>query len=166
MRRAWLFGCGLCLAACGGGQATGIEETRLAPSDDAAASEARAATPPPTAAQSEATEPAPLPEGHIRRADIRRVLANGPAGVLSMVRTEPSRTNGRFVGFQIVAFNVEPPTTIDLRVGDVLVAVNGKNIVSPDDYFRVFQELQVASELRFDLMREGRAESLVYPIDE
>ena len=57
-----------------------------------------------------------------------------------------------------------PASKAGVEKGDVLVAVNGKKIISPDDYFRVFQELSVASEIRFDLLREGRPETISYPI--
>jgi len=84
--------------------------------------------------------------------------------VLALVQTEPARANGRFVGFRIRAFAAEAPAAVDLRVGDVVVAVNGKSIISPDDFFRVFQELEVASEVRFDILRAGKKECIVYPI--
>lgn len=128
----------------------------------------------PPAPQTAAIETAPSPEatgddrhpdgGHpqIARGDLDAVLSRGPAGVLAMIQTEPVRDNGKFVGFRIAAFVPEAPSTIDLKIGDVLVAVNGQKIVVPDDYFRVFQELKVASELRFDVLRDGAPLQLVY----
>ena len=81
-----------------------------------------------------------------------------------MVETEPVREGKKFVGFKITTFVHGDPKAIDLKAGDVLVGVNGKNIVSPDDYFRVFQELTVASELRFDILRSGTPKTVSYPI--
>jgi type II secretory pathway component PulC len=163
MRRlAFLWGAAM--VACGGAQVETVEETPLAPPTASAAGTSSSAT-------SASVDPGPSPsasamppEGAILRADLRQLLARGPAGVLAMVRTEPARSGGRFVGFRIRAFAVESPEVVDLRVGDVVMAVNGQPIVSPDDFFRVFQELEVASELRFDILREGKKECLVYPI--
>lgn len=155
------------LAGCGGAtvDADGpIQETNLTE-----------ATPPPesSAAGSKGGEVAPhtvpdptLPPGAIRRQDLSNILSAGPAAVLAMVETEPAREGKRFMGFRIVAFVQGDPKAVDLRPGDILVAVNGKKIIQPDDYFRVFQELAVASELRFDILRDGLAKTLSYPIVE
>ena len=104
--------------------------------------------------------------GQIRRADLNRVLDLGPGGLLALVETEPFREAGRFVGFRIVRFSNGDPSAVDLRAGDVLCAVNGLPIASPDDFFRAFQELKVASELRFDLFRDGASLTFQYPVVE
>ena len=153
----------LFVSACGSASVDTVEpveETPLAPPGGNAASGALATEPSDTSKTREAHP------GTILRRDLHKVLAAGPAGVLAMVQTEPAREKGHFIGFRITAFVKETPEAIDLRTGDVLVAVNGKKIVSPDDYFRVFQELAVASELRFDLLRDGRPETISYSIVE
>jgi len=153
------------LAGCGGAtvDAEGpIQETNLTE-----------ATPPPVDASSTeggtssspAVDPT-LPPGAIWRAELRNILSAGPAAVLAMVETEPAREGKKFIGFKIVTFVHGDPKAVDLRPGDILVAVNGKKIVQPDDYFRVFQELAVASELRFDILREGQPKTLSYPVVE
>ncbi len=157
-RRLVLF-CMVC--ACGGGQVAVVEETSLTPPPQSA--EPATVEAPPTEAIPVETTSSPA-EGQISRGDLKRVLGNGPGGVLALVRTEPARSAGRFLGFRIAEFLQGAPTQVDLRVGDVVVAVNGQAIVSPDDFFKVFQELQVASELRFDILREGAPTLLVYAI--
>jgi type II secretory pathway component PulC len=152
--------------SCGGAgtKVETVEETALMP-PPAASTSARSSNPSPNEAAAVSSDTkAPPQEGQILRQDLQRYLSNGPAGVLALVRTEPARSHGRFLGFRIIEFVHETPTTIDLRVGDVLVAVNGQPIVSPDDFYRVFQELSVASELRFDILRNGHSELLHYPI--
>ncbi len=111
----------------------------------------------------QATTP-PLPPGAIQRADLLAVLVAGPAALLQKVVTEPVRKNGKFVGFRIAKFNQSPPTAIDLRPGDVVLSVNGRKIERPENYFQVFEELQVASELRFKLLRDNEVKTLLYPI--
>ena len=110
-----------------------------------------------------ATTP-PLPPGAIQRADLHAVLAAGPAALLQKVVTEPVRKNGKFVGFRIAKFTQRPPAAIDLRPGDVVLSVNGRKIERPENYFQVFEELQVASELRFKLLRDNELKTLLYPI--
>ncbi|MCP4199917.1 MAG: hypothetical protein GY762_22465 [Proteobacteria bacterium] len=109
-------------------------------------------------------ETPPLPPGAIQRADLQGVLAAGPAALLQKVVTEPVRKNGKFVGFRIAKFTQRPPMAIDLRPGDVVLSVNGRKIERPENYFQVFEELQVASELRFKLLRDNDVTTLLYPI--
>lgn len=122
-------------------------------------------TPAATAAM-ESTEasPSPVPPGSIHRADLQAVLAAGPAALLQRVTMEPVRENGRFVGFRIAGFVGRPPSAIDLRPGDIVLTVNGRRIERPENYFQVFEELQVASELRFELLRSAEVKTLLYPI--
>jgi type II secretory pathway component PulC len=138
--------------------------------------EPRPAAPPPAPAmpehQSEKRESLPdetisqIPKGAILRSDLNRVIAAGPAALLARVSTEPERQGKRFIGFRIAAFHPEAPSALELQVGDVIIAVNGLAIMTPQDFFRVFQELKVASELRFDIIRDNSRKSLVYPIVE
>ena len=81
-----------------------------------------------------------------------------------MVETEPHRVGGRFRGFRILRFVHGEPSALDLRTGDVVCAINGKSIASPDDFFAAYQALQSAAELRFDLIRNGDTVTLAYPI--
>jgi type II secretory pathway component PulC len=102
--------------------------------------------------------------GTISRADLNAVLAKGPGQLLGKVETNAVFENKRFLGFQITAFIGEAPKTVDLRVGDVVLAVNGRKIERPEEYFAIFQDLAHASELCFDLMRDGEKRTLRYPI--
>jgi type II secretory pathway component PulC len=112
-----------------------------------------------------AMETAPtLPPGAILRADLQAVLAAGPAALLQKVVTEPVRKNGKFVGFRLAEFTQGAPAAIDLRPGDIILLVNGRKIERPENYFQVFEELQVASELRFRLLRDNEVKTLLYPI--
>jgi len=118
--------------------------------------------------QIEAADSAPvtpaIPPGTIGRQQLDELLAGGPAPILAMVVTEPYRERGRFVGFRIVSFTQGEPTAIDLRAGDVILAINGKRIERPEHYFEVFEALKQADELSFDLRRDGADQRLSYPI--
>ncbi len=104
------------------------------------------------------------PEGMILRSDLKQVLEAGPGALLRRVMTEPAKTEGRFIGFRITEFTNGKPSTIDLCIGDVILMVNGRKIERPEHYFEVFQELKVASELRFVVLRQGVEQTLSYPI--
>ena len=149
----WMFGCGGART-----EPAAVEETSLI---QASSDEAPAETVPAPVANASVLHP-----GEIRRDDLSAILAKGPGAVLALVETEPFRQNGRFEGFTIVRFKEGPPAAVDLKEGDVFQSVNGLRIVSPDDYFRAFQELRVASELRFDILRDGAPRTLTYKLVE
>ena len=148
------------MIGCGGAQTppAAVEETPLIDTSADAA--------PVETAPADISAAAALKPGEIRRGDLSTILAKGPGAVLAMVETEPFRQNGKFAGFTIARFKKGPPAVVDLREGDVLQSVNGLRIVSPDDYFRAFQELQVASELRFDILRDGVPRTFTYKVVE
>ena len=150
--------------ACGGGRPPAVEETTDLAGLDQVASSRPAAVPPPSAEPSPPRAPAGSEQGAIRRADLDAVLAEGPGALLARVTTEPARVGGRFAGFRITGFPAGPPAAVDLRVGDVLRAVNGRRIERPEHYFEAFRSLSGAGELRLDLYRDGAREVLVYPI--
>ncbi len=157
--------------SCGAGQTTGqtaeaqpqmIEETQVGE---------KIVEPPeaPPVSQEQTSSRQPTPSGEqsgLTRAALDEVLAAGPAALLGMVETAPVQQRGQFVGFKIVAFKDGPPTVIDLRVGDVLLAVNGRRIERPGDYFEVFQALQTAEVLQLVVLRGARQQVLDYPIVE
>jgi len=147
------------ILACGGAQNDfeQIEETQFAPESNNKTNE------PSSNLQIELPKKEAKP-GTIIRKDLQQILNLGPAAVLAMVETEPVRNKGKFAGFKLVKFENGNPSAIDLKAGDILVSVNSKKIVKPDDFFRVFQELMVASELRFNIIREGQEKQLSYPI--
>ncbi|MBW2276537.1 MAG: hypothetical protein JRF63_03530 [Deltaproteobacteria bacterium] len=107
---------------------------------------------------------AATPPGTIGRQQLDELLAGGPAPILALVETEPYRERGRFVGFRIVSFPKGEPSAIDLRTGDVILAVNGHRIERPEHYFEVFEALKTAEQLSFDVKRDGAKQQLVYPI--
>jgi type II secretory pathway component PulC len=131
----------LCLAGCGGSK---IEATST--SADVGAAEA------------------PVVETELHRAALDELLARGPAYVLAMVQTDSALSGGRFVGFKIVAFRTELPAYLDLEPGDVVTRVNDLPIERPEQFFTVFEKLKIATEVKFDILRDGAPKTVICPI--
>src|SRR5262245_5761331 len=117
------------------------------------------AEPPPAAAPQAAAKPAKpppasLPAGHIARADVDAVLAEGPPWVLRRVPIEEVIREGKFYGWRVVAM---PPewSGIDLKPGDVVTRVNGMTLEKPDDLFTAWTSLVIASDLKVAYERDG-----------
>ncbi len=142
----------------------GANQTKVSGSTVIKANSASPSPPKETPPQkSEEAETAPR-SGTISRGDMNKVLADGPAALLGKVMTEPFFKNGKFIGFRITEFTGNIPEMIDLRSGDVVLEVNGRMIERPESYYEIFQELKVAGEIRFKLLRDGQEQSIAYPI--
>ena len=107
---------------------------------------------------------APAPETELHRAALDELLARGPAYTLAMVQIDSAKADGKFVGFTIVSFRTELPAYLDLEPGDVVTKVNGLPIETPDQFFAVFEALKTATEVRFDVLREGKAQAITVPV--
>ena len=143
------------LAGCGG-------ET---PAPHAATSPAASAK----AAHAEESDPkATPPAGALRRSDVSRTVSAGLGAFLSRIALDdqPVRASGKFHGFRVAALRGDPALwrDVDLRPGDVVTRVNGMPIEHPEEALEVFKSLDVASELRVDLERDGAPRDLRFTI--
>ena len=111
------------------------------------------------------TEPAPTSVLH--RADVHRVVSKGLGAFLSRVTVDeqPAMTkDGKFIGFRIASLQGDSWRGVDLKPGDVVTRVNGFSIERPEQALEAFQSLDVASELRVELQRNGAPHELRYAI--
>jgi type II secretory pathway component PulC len=127
----------------------------------------KAATEPsqPPVAQAARPEKAPLPKGSLRRDEVVAVVDEGLGSFLGRVQVEPSLDKGRFQGFRILA--LEPENfwrDVDLRAGDVVLAVNGTSVEQPTAAFDVFESLRTASKLEVSVLRAGAHHQLSFAI--
>ncbi len=137
------------VAACGGTNAA-PPETPLISIEE----ERRSAEPPPDAVPT-----------FLEREDVNRTVDAGLGRFLQSVSIEASLVDGRFRGFRIV--EVRPADAwrgVDLRVGDVVTAINGKPIERPEQAYEVFTSLKQADRLVVSYLRAGSARELVLPI--
>ncbi len=127
-------------------------------------------------AQAPATSAAPpvvvapasaAPEHTVARSAVQAVVSEGLGMFLRRVDLDdqPVFVGGKFHGFRIAGLR-DPQfwSGIDLKPGDVVTSVNGFPIERPEQAETAFESLDVASELRVAVEREGQARELVYPI--
>lgn len=81
-------------------------------------------------------------------------------------RMEPHLVNGRTDGF--VVRMIRPHSflaQLGLRLGDVVTAINGVQLSSPEKALQVFQQLREANDIRVDLLRQGQPLTLEFQTD-
>jgi S1-C subfamily serine protease len=144
------------LAACGGGAQV-----------DAKAPAPPAAPPSASVAAAPATPPAPLPDHALRRSAVKRTVAAGLGYFLQHVTLDddPVLVDGRFHGFRVASLrDAGFWSGVDVRPGDVVVRVNGMPIEHPEEALEAFRALEVASELRVQMERDGAPRELRFAI--
>lgn len=129
-------------------------------------------TPPEVSARPEPAAPAPATpaptEGArtVTRTAVLDVLDKGIPWILRQVETEPELAGGQFVGFRLVTFFQSDARFrgVDIAPGDVVLRINGLPIERPEQAYRIWQELRVASEIRVEILRAGTAREVDYTI--
>jgi type II secretory pathway component PulC len=142
----------LAAAACGGSvRAASVVQ---APAASAA---------PPVAAPSAVA----APDHTVARSAVHAVVSEGLGMFLRRIDLDdqPVLVAGKFHGFRVAGLR-DPQfwSGVDLKPGDVVTSVNGFPIERPDQAETAFESLEVASELRVAVEREGQPRELVYPI--
>lgn len=87
------------------------------------------------------------------------------ASIIKQVRIDPHVVNGKTDGF--VVKRIRRNTLLDqmgIKRGDVLHAVNGVTLNSPEKGLQVFQQLREARTLNLDLKRAGKSMNFQYEI--
>ncbi|GMV44251.1 MAG: hypothetical protein AMXMBFR64_59670 [Myxococcales bacterium] len=104
----------------------------------------------------------------IPRSQLTAILQGGPGMLLQQLQVVPQREGKRFVGFRIRTwFPGNPDLQTDrIRVGDVVVSVNGRRIERPDDLMALWTTLPTATELTVHVVRDGGEHDLSFPIVE
>jgi S1-C subfamily serine protease len=137
----------------------------------ACASAARVAPPveaPAASVATPSTAPAiAAPDHVVARSALNAVVSEGLGMFLRRVDLDdhPVLVGGKFHGFRIAGLR-DPQfwSGVDLKPGDVVTSVNGFPIEHPEQAQTAFESLEVASELRVAVEREGQPRELVYPI--
>ena len=116
----------------------------------------------------EPTAPANAPAEHtVARSAVHAVVSEGLGMFLRRVDLDdhPVFVGGKFHGFRITGLrDAQFWNGVDLKPGDVVTSVNGFPIEHPEQAQTAFESLEVASELRVVVEREGQPHELVYAI--
>jgi hypothetical protein len=123
-------------------------------------SPAEVALPAPPDTASEA--PVAPPEDHtplvVTRSMLRATVERGLGAFLSYVTVSPVLNRGRFVGFRLDSVHSLARLNaagIDLRIGDVVMRVNGQSIERPEYAQRVFQEIAERDDVVIEVLRRS-----------
>jgi hypothetical protein len=107
------------------------------------------------------------PDHAVARSAVDAVVSAGLGMFLRRVDLDdqPVFLGGKFHGFRIAGLR-DPQfwSGVDLKPGDVVTSVNGFPIEHPEQAETAFESLEVASEVRVVVEREGHPRELVYPI--
>lgn len=147
----------VCVSACGS----------TTPAPKSTTPDAKASTTTTTASSEPAANADAAPSMTLHRAEVHRIVASGLGAFLSRVSLDdhPAKTpDGKFIGFRIAALQGNSWKGVDLKPGDIVTKVNGFPIEHPEQALEVFQSLDVASELRVGVERDGVPRELRYAI--
>lgn len=128
--------------------------------DDLAAPKAQQQAPeslaePPTEARAEAPTAPGARTGTIDRAHLVAMLDKGPAEFLHQIEVAPHMDGQKFVGWQLVQLIDAHGALggVDVVPGDVLLAVNGRQLVRPDQLMELWDSLRTANEVVAEVWR-------------
>ena len=110
-----------------------------------------------------ATPPRP-PAPVLTRTALNAALDAGPGAFLARVDVRAARAAGRFVGWEILS--LWPNARIELRPGDVVLAVNGRTLERPESLPALFKELRAAREVVVDYRRGLDRREARFPVVE
>jgi len=85
--------------------------------------------------------------------------------VVTQMRAVPYLKDGKSVGFRV--FNIRAGSLFErmgLKNGDIIQAVNGSELDDPSRALALLDEVQTSDEIRIDLLREDRPNTLTYSI--
>lgn len=124
-------------------------------------------TAPEAASRAEAPPGKGLRNGTIERAKLIEVLDAGPGAFLRQMEVTPRMDGNRFVGWQLVQLidRTGPLYDVDVAPGDVLLAVNGKQLSRPDQLQTIWDSLRNANEVRAQLWRGETKLELAFAVE-
>lgn len=119
----------------------------------------------PEPAAPEATAALAAAPAGIRRAEVLAAVERGLGQLLARSEVAPVVRDGIFVGFAVVHFErASDLARVGLAPGDVLLAVGGKPIRTPDEAQLAFEGLRAAPSIVLEIERAGAKKTLTTPI--
>jgi len=97
-----------------------------------------------------------LPPGHVWREQVMRVMSPGLGAFLQRIEVkEKLSDDDQFQGWEVVRLKGEPQfwKGVDLRVGDVILRVNGRVIGHYNEAYKVWKQLATAPTIEIVYQR-------------
>ena len=98
-------------------------------------------------------QPAVSRDFAVSAADYDAFFADSPAVILGRVTLDPVRDGSALLGYKIVKFNRGKFDGVDLDIGDIIVAIDGKLPKNPDEYFATWEKLKSAQTATVKVLR-------------
>jgi hypothetical protein len=105
--------------------------------------------------------------GPLTRADVEALVAGGLGAFLARIEVSPVMSRGRFVGFRLDAAQDLADwraAGADIRLGDIVLRINGVRIERPEQAMWAFERLRIVSAIEVELLRDGAPVTVRYPI--
>lgn len=105
-------------------------------------------------------------DGTITRAQLDKLLAQGPAWGLAQIDVYPVRNGSALRGYAVRRFSQLASQTVanHLQVGDVITHLNGVKIERPEDYMRAWEQARTVEALRIDYLRGDTAQYAAWDV--
>ncbi len=149
--------------ACGAAQTERAEPLVAIPGEQPVGSSGEGAR---SEAASESTS-SPRPSGPLTREEAERLVARGLGPFLARIVVSPVLAAGRFVGFRLdraADLADWQAAGADIRLGDVILRVNGVRIERPEQGLWAFEQLRIVPAIDVELLRNGTPVRLRSPI--
>jgi hypothetical protein len=114
--------------------------------------------------------PSNRPDKTIYRSEIERATQGGPGYLLYQLGPEPFRAAGKFVGWEITRLFPDDPSLCeqgcDLAVGDVILAINGDRLETPQAFSNMVAKAPKLKKLEVRMLRGEDRKVTTYQIIE
>jgi hypothetical protein len=113
-----------------------------------------------------APESALTESGELKRSFVLSFLQRGPHALLAAVELVPGRIDGRLLGLQVQSIREsgEFLTEAGISPGDIILSVNGEEVLFPDQFMQIWEAVPGADTLTVRLLRDGNTQTLEWTI--
>jgi general secretion pathway protein C len=101
----------------------------------------------------------------VRRSQVESAVKD-VNNLMKQIRIQPNFSNGKPDGLRLTG--IRPDSifyNMGLKSGDILMAVDGREIKSVDDAFKLYQNLQSSSNMQLQIKRRGQLKTIDYHIE-
>lgn len=104
--------------------------------------------------------------GELKRSFVASFVQRGPHALLGAVELVPGRVDGRLLGLQVQSIHESGRflTEAGIVAGDILLSVNGEEVLFPEQFMQVWETMPEADSLTVRLLRNGTTQTLQWPI--